>query len=89
MDDTRESPTLQLLDVIREKQESQPVVYDPYITSDIVPNQVHDLDSFLSMSDLIVIMVGHHEIRSSLMKLDGRIVFDTRNICPKESAYKL
>ena len=89
VDDTRESPTLQLLDVIVEKGESAPLVYDPFIKSDMVPNQVHDLKEFLEKSELVVIMVGHSELRSSQELLTGKIVLDTRNICAGEGVYKL
>ena len=89
VDDTRESPTLQLLDVTAEKGEPAPLVYDPFITRDMVPGQVHSLKEFLDKSELIVIMVGHSEIRDSMQLLQGRIVLDTRNICPNEGVYKL
>lgn len=89
VDDTRESPTLQLLDVIAEKGEPAPLVYDPFIHTDMVPNQVHDLEQFLEKSELIVIMVGHSELRSSQERLAGKTVLDTRNICSGEGVYKL
>ncbi len=83
VDDTRESPTLQLLDVIRCTERNMPQVYDPFVSRDIVPNQHHDLDSFLKACDLVVIMVGHSELRGDLSVLDGKIVFDTRHIMPE------
>ncbi len=83
VDDTRESPTLQLLDVIRCTERNMPQVYDPFVSRDIVPNQHHDLASFLDACDLVVIMVGHSELRDDLSVLDGKIVFDTRHIMPK------
>ncbi len=89
VDDTRESPTLQLLDVIAEKGAGDPPVYDPFVRSDMVPNQVHDLDEFLDGCDLVVIMVGHSEIRAAQEKLAGRTVLDTRNICSFEGVYRL
>ncbi len=85
VDDTRESPTLQLLDVIREAGKPMPQVYDPFISRDMVPNQHHDLDAFLEACDLVVIMVGHSELRDNLSVLDGKIVFDTRNIMPQRN----
>ena len=89
VDDTRESPTLQLLDVIKEKGEPAPLVYDPFIRTDMVPNQLHDLGLFLERSELVVIMVGHSELRSSPELLTGKTVLDTRNICSDEGVYKL
>lgn len=80
VDDMRESPTLQLLES-QEKHLGAPLkVYDPLITEDKVPNQYHDLDQFLEDVDLVVIMVGHDEVKRNMDKLKGKIVLDTRHI---------
>lgn len=88
VDDYRESPTLQLL----ERQEhylAEPLkVYDPFITQDIVKNQYHDLDAFLADVDMVVIMVGHDEIKENAHKLAGKTVLDTRKVYNGE-AYTL
>ncbi len=89
VDDTRESPTLQLLDVIRKSDCVEPWVYDPFIHTEHVRNQMYSLEGFLEKVDFVVIMVGHSEIRSAMEKLDGKVVLDTRNICTKEGIYKL
>lgn len=80
VDDMRESPTLQLLES-QEKHLGNPLkVYDPFITEDVVENQYHNLDKFLENIDIVVIMVGHDEIKQNMDKLSNKIVFDTRNI---------
>lgn len=80
VDDMRESPTLQLLES-QEKHLGYPLkVYDPFIAEDKVENQYHDLDSFLEDVDIVVIMVGHGEIKENLLKLKNKIVLDTRHI---------
>lgn len=80
VDDCRESPTLQLLDS-QERHLAAPLkVYDPFISEDLVENQYHDFDKFLNDVDLVVIMVGHNQIRENLGKLDGKIVLDTRKV---------
>lgn len=89
VDDFRESPTLQLLEC-QEKHLAEPLkVYDPMVKRDVVKNQYHDLDRFLNDVDLVVIMVGHDEIRGQMDKLEGKIVFDTRNICRLPGTYTL
>ena len=89
VDDCRESPTLQLLECQR-KHLAQPLkVYDPWVQRDLVPNQYHDLDKFLADVDLVVIMVGHSEIREQMQKLNGKIVFDTRNVSDLPGVYHL
>ena len=80
VDDCRESPTLQLLES-QERHLAAPLkVYDPFISEDLVENQYHDFDEFLNDVDLVVVMVGHNQIRENLDKLDGKIVLDTRKV---------
>ena len=89
VDDMRESPTIQLLES-QEKHLGDPLkVYDPYITEDCFENQYHDLDEFLNEIDIVVIMVGHDEIKRNVEKLDGKIVLDTRHIEGIKNAYHL
>lgn len=90
VDDTRESPTLQLLHQMDEHLAGGQIkVYDPYVKKDIVPNQYHELDAFLQDVDMVVLLVGHDEIRAQMDKLKGKVVLDTRNICTLEGVYKL
>lgn len=80
VDDCRESPTLQLLES-QARHLAEPLkVYDPYIAEDMVANQYHDFDAFLADVELVVILVGHNEIRDNLDKLSGKIVLDTRKV---------
>jgi nucleotide sugar dehydrogenase len=80
VDDMRESPTLQLIES-QQKHLGDPLkVYDPFITGDMIENQYHDLDEFLNSIDMVVIMVGHDEIKQNMDRLKNKIVLDTRNI---------
>ena len=89
VDDYRESPTLQLLEC-QERHLAEPLkVYDPFITQNLVKNQYHDLDKFLNDVDLVVIMVGHNEIKENTQKLSGKIVLDTRKVCELDGIYRL
>ena len=90
VDDTRESPTLQMLESMeRHLCGGQIKVYDPYVTRDLVPNQYHDLDSFLNDVDMVVLLVGHDEIKEHMDELKGKIVLDTRHICFLDGVYRL
>lgn len=89
VDDMRESPTLQLLESQERHLATGLKVYDPLITKDVIDNQYHNLDTFLDAVDMVVIMVGHREIREHMSKLNGKIILDTRNICKDKSVYKL
>ena len=89
VDDFRESPTLQLL-AFQKKHLGQPLkVYDPFIKKDLVANQYHDLKQFLADIDLVVIMVGHDEIKQNLPLLEGKLVLDTRNVCKLPGVHHL
>ena len=90
VDDVRESPTLRLLENQRRHLAPELKVYDPLIAKDIVANQYHDFDKFLNDVDMVVIMVGHDQIRQNLDKLKGKVIFDTRRVCNgAEGVYQL
>ena len=81
VDDMRESPTLQLLESQERHLATGLKVYDPFIEKDVVKNQYHSLDEFLSSIDFVVIMVKHNEIKENMDKLVGKVVLDCHNIC--------
>lgn len=89
VDDMRESPTLQLLESQKRHLAKGLKVYDPLIFKDVVENQYHDLNQFLEEIDLVVIMVGHDEIKKNQSLLKNKIVFDTRNVCNEVERYRL
>lgn len=89
VDDIRESPTLQLLESQKRHLATGLKVYDPFVGDDIVENQYHNLDTFIADIDMIVIMVGHDEIKNNLEKISNKIILDTRNICDMQGIYKL
>lgn len=89
VDDLRESPTLQLLEIMEKHLAPVLKTYDPYIKNNVVEGQLLDLDQFLEEVDLVVIMVAHDEIKSHIGKLRGKIVLDTKNFSSTEGFYKL
>lgn len=90
IDDLRESPTLQMLSSMQKHLSGNAIkVYDPFIKTNIVPNQLHDLDTFLDSVDLVVILVSHSEIKENITKLQNKIVLDTRKVCDFEGVYRI
>jgi len=89
VDDTRESPTLQLLESMNKHLSGNVKAYDPYVKERIVDNQYFDFDEFLDAVDIVVVMVGHKEIIQNQDKLKEKIIFDTRNVIRQERAYRL
>lgn len=88
VDDMRESPTLQLLESQKKHLGDPLKVYDPLIEEDMVENQYHNFDQFLKDVDIVVIMVGHDEIKQNMHRLRGKTVLDTRHIYDGE-CYRL
>ena len=89
VDDMRESPTLQLLESQKRHLASGLKVYDPYITTDVVENQYHELDAFLDEIDLVVVMVKHNEIKENEDKLIGKVILDCQNILSLSGVYHI
>lgn len=89
VDDVRESPTLQMLESMERHLAHGVKVYDPFIKTDMVENQYHDLDAFLNDVELVVLLVAHNEIKDNMDKLKGKVILDTRNICSIEGTYRL
>ena len=89
VDDCRESPTLQLLE-IQERHLALPLkCYDPFVKKDIVKSQYHSLGAFLDDVDFVVIMVKHDEIKQNADKLRGKIVLDCCNVLKQEGVYHI
>ena len=89
VDDIRESPTLQLLESQERHLASGLKVYDPFITKDVVKNQYHKLNEFLTDVDFVVIMVKHNEIKENMDLLKGKIVLDCQNTCTIDGTYHI
>lgn len=89
VDDYRESPTLQMLECMKRHLSRGVKVYDPFITKNMVENQYHDFDKFLNDIDMIVILVGHDEIKNNMDKIKDKVILDTRNICHIDGTYRL
>jgi UDP-N-acetyl-D-mannosaminuronic acid dehydrogenase len=90
VDDTRESPSLQLFESVQKGLGAPPKVFDPMVRQKLFPSQYDDFDKFMADVDVVVIMVGHSPLREHIQTLDEKIVLDTRNVCqPRQGVYKL
>jgi len=90
VDDTRESPTLQLYDQMKlNLGGSSAVFYDPMCENNVLDGQVSCFNEFIGISDIVVIMVKHSHIYKHIGQLMGKIVLDTRNIAQLDGCYKM
>ncbi len=89
VDDVRESPTLQLLENMKHHLATGIKVYDPYIREDMVENQYHDFHEFIKEIDLLVVMVGHDEIKEKADEIKDKVILDTRNVITGSRVFRL
>lgn len=89
VDDTRESPTLQLLERLDEHLAFGVKVYDPFVKENIVENQYQDFEEFLDEIEVAVVMVGHDHIKKNTASLKDKLVLDAKNIIEGSYVYKL
>lgn len=80
VDDLRESPTLQLLDIMEQNSVKGVNLYDPIIQKNIFDSQSSNFDEFLDKSELIVILVGHDHIKENIDYIKNKVIYDTKNI---------
>lgn len=88
VDDVRESPTLQMLEHMKEAGMPALPVYDPMVQKNLVDNQYQDLNAFLNDVDLVVVMVGHSQLKQNPELLNDKLVLDTRHVL-KEHVYHI
>ena len=89
VDDTRESPTLQLLERMDEHLAFGVKVYDPFIKERIVDHQFMNFEDFLNEIEILVIITAHDHIKNNLDLIKEKLILDTKNICNFGGVYKL
>lgn len=89
VDDTRESPTLQLLQRMDEHLAFGVKAYDPFVKTRIVEHQFMNFEDFINEIEILVIMVGHGHIKENINLVKDKLILDTKNICNFENVYKL
>ena len=89
VDDTRESPTLQLLEQLEKNLSYGIKVYDPFVKTKNVENQYFNFDNFIKDIEVLVIMVAHDEIKMKKENISNLLILDTRNILNGKNVYKL
>lgn len=89
VDDTRESPALQLLERLDEHLAFGVKVFDPFVKERMVDHQFMNFEDFINEVEVVVLMVGHDHIKENMDMLKGKLVLDTKNICKFADAYKL
>ena len=89
VDDTRESPTLQLLERMDEHLAFGAKVYDPFVKTRIVDHQFMNFEDFINEIEIVVVMVAHNHIIKNMDIIKNKLILDTKNICIFDESYKL
>ena len=89
VDDTRESPTLQLLQRMDEHLAFGVKVFDPFVKTRIVDHQFMNFEDFINEIEILVIITAHDHIKENMDLIKDKLILDTKNICSFEEAYKL
>ncbi|TMU84120.1 nucleotide sugar dehydrogenase [Bacillus sp. BHET2] len=80
VDDTRESPTLQLLERMDEHLAFGVKVFDPHVKKRIVDEQFMNFEDFLNEIELLVVMVGHDHLKNNIDLIKDKLILNTKNI---------
>ncbi|MFR6018299.1 MAG: nucleotide sugar dehydrogenase [Paraclostridium sordellii] len=90
IDDIRESPTLQLLDIMKNNSVEGIKIYDPWVSKKFSKHQYQDFKKFIDDIELLVILVAHSHIKDNINFIQNKIIYDTRNIVDKgDKVYKI
>ncbi|MGI8315802.1 nucleotide sugar dehydrogenase [Halobacillus mangrovi] len=81
VDDIRESPAMEIYEMLKEQSNFEVRAYDPHVTADMVEA---DFDSAVRGSDLVLILTDHNEFKEldwdQLNSMNNVQVFDTKNV---------
>ncbi|MFN2744485.1 nucleotide sugar dehydrogenase [Bacillus sp. z60-18] len=87
VDDIRESPAMEILNILIQQKKYEIRAYDPHVNQDFVYKNIQDV---AENSDLILILSDHNEFKeldwSSLSGMSTKQVLDTKNIVKNRSS---
>jgi UDP-N-acetyl-D-mannosaminuronic acid dehydrogenase len=79
LSDTRESPSIQFIDLFTKEFGFAPFVYDPMIRGGKYNSQ-QSFEEFLFKINFLIVMVDHSHLKDNVDKLLGKIIFDTKRV---------
>lgn len=81
VDDIRESPAMEIYELLKEQNQFEVRAYDPHVQLDWV---IEEMEEAVSDSDLIVVLSDHDEFKlfgeTDLVKMNNKRIFDTKNV---------
>ncbi|MGE6630256.1 nucleotide sugar dehydrogenase [Bacillus sp. NPDC077027] len=86
VDDIRESPAMEIYELLKNQGKFEVRAYDPHVEKDFV---VKDMEVAVAHSDLILILTDHQEFKAidftRLQGMENKQIFDTKNILKSRS----
>ncbi|MDM5301085.1 nucleotide sugar dehydrogenase [Bacillus subtilis] len=86
VDDIRESPAMEIFELLKEQGRYEVRAYDPHVKRDFV---INDVEEAVKESDLILILADHDEFKKlnwdRLSNMSTKQIFDTKNIVKNRS----
>ncbi|MCD4838314.1 nucleotide sugar dehydrogenase [Neobacillus sedimentimangrovi] len=87
VDDIRESPAMEIREMLIYQGKYEVKSFDPHVESDFV---IEDIEEAVNNSDLIVILTDHNEFKeldfAKFEKMSNKRIFDTRNVVKNSPA---
>ncbi len=81
VDDIRESPAMDIYEILKAENKFEIVAYDPHVQNDFVEKDLHKA---IKDTDLVLILSDHNEFKDlsadEYCDLDDKVVFDTKNV---------
>ncbi|MBU8731722.1 nucleotide sugar dehydrogenase [Cytobacillus oceanisediminis] len=81
VDDIRESPAMEILELLQEQNNFEVRAFDPHVQLKWV---INDVEEAVKESDLIVVLTDHNEfkelVKDNLIGMNSMRVFDTKNV---------
>jgi UDP-N-acetyl-D-mannosaminuronic acid dehydrogenase len=86
VDDIRESPAMEILELLKSEGKYEVRAFDPHVEKDFV---ISDLETAVNQSDMVLILSDHNEFKeldwSKLKGMSTKQIFDTKNVVQNSS----
>ncbi|WP_226529255.1 nucleotide sugar dehydrogenase [Metabacillus niabensis] len=86
VDDIRESPAMEILELLKEEGKYEVRAFDPHVEKDFV---ISNMEEAVQSSDLVLILSDHNEFKElnwdQLKGMNTKQIFDTKNVVKNSS----
>jgi UDP-N-acetyl-D-mannosaminuronic acid dehydrogenase len=92
IDDVRESPAIEIYEMLAKNPRFETVAHDPHVQQDQVPFQLLSLEDALADAHVAVVLADHNEFKTLdsevvAKQMKSPVVFDTKNCTNLDSDF--